>query len=328
MKILVLNQNYIGDVVFTLPAIRSLREGYPDSYIEVVVGENALPVLKENPYINSLIPRPKSLRDKKAFLKRIREINYDMCLSFSSRSVELAILSFLSGCKKRLGFFNPSTFLFYNFYLKENIDEHSAVDYLRLAIAGGGKKVPIIPEIFLSEEEVQRSENILNALGIGSKDKIFGVLLGGSTVFKRWHPPILQELLKRLVIKGKVLLFGGNEFKEFGASLVKGMYNIYNLAGYLSLREAMALVRFCNIFIGQDSGLTHIAAALGVPTIGLYGVTDPKRTAPLGRRVEVIYKPPPCGPCWGKRKCKSLLCIQTIGADEIMERVDELLREG
>lgn len=322
-SILVLNQNYIGDVVFTMPAIRSLKEGYPQSSIDVLVGRTPLEILKGNPYISSLIPRPRTFREKKIFLQRTKKRNYEICLSLSTRSVELAIFSLLSRCKKRFGFFNPPTFPFYNFRLKENLDDHSAMDYLKLAIAAGGKKVPIIPEIFLSEEEIQKSKDILKTFGIGKGEIIFGILLGGSTSFKRWHPSILKELLLKLERKGKVLLLGGEVFKGFGEALAKGIKNIYNLAGNLSLREALVILKSCNVFIGQDSGLTHIAAALGVPTIGLYGVTDPKRTAPLGERVKVIYKPPPCGPCWGKKRCSNPLCIQMISAEDIMERIEE-----
>ncbi len=324
-RIVVFNQNYIGDVVFTLPALRSLREGYPESYIKVVAGGNALEVLKGNPYISSLARRPKTYGEKFEFIRRMRRENYDICISFSSRSLELAIFSLLSGCKRRLGFYNASTLPFLNFYIKENNSDHSALDYLKLAIAAGGKKVSLIPQVFLSEGELQRGEEILEALGVGKDEMVFGILLGGSTSFKRWYPPALLELLNNLAPKGQVLLFGGREFKEFGNFLAEGKANIHNLAGYVSLREAMALLKYCDIFIGQDSGLTHISAALGVPTLGLYGATDPKRTAPIGEKVNIIYKPLPCGPCWGKKRCERPLCIEAIGAKEIMERVDKLL---
>lgn len=326
-SILVLNQNYIGDVVFTLPALKSLRKGYPESYIEVVVGRKALQVLEGNPYVNLLAPRPRTYREKMEFLKRIRRQNYDISLSFSSHSVELAIFSFLSGSRKRLGFSNPLTSPFSNLRLKENPNDHSAIDYLRLAILGGGEKVSLIPEIFLTQEELQRGREILQAIGIATNERLFGVLLGGSTPFKRWYPPILERLLDKLEEKGKILLFGGEEFIRFGENLSKHKRNTYNVAGYTSLREAMALLTFCSAFIGQDSGLTHISAALGVPTIGVYGATNPKRTAPLGKKVKVIYNPPPCGPCWGKKKCRRLLCLEMISVKEIIEQI-EAITEG
>jgi len=323
--ILVFNQNYIGDVVFTLPALKSLREGYPGSYIEVVVGKNASEVLRENPYISSFTIRPRTYEGKKELLKEIRRKDYNICFSFSSGSVELAIFSLLSGCEKRLGFFNPLTFLFYNLCIKENQADYAVLDYLKLAIAGGGRKVSPIPEIFLSQDELKRGEEILQAMGMGNCEEIFGILLGGSTPFKRWHPPVLEELLAKLERRGKVLLFGDKGFRIFGEALAKDRRNLHSLAGYTSLREAIALLTFCSVFIGQDSGLTHISAALGVPTIGVYGVTDPKRTAPPGKRVKVIYNPPPCGPCWGKKKCGRLLCLETISAQEIMKQVEEML---
>lgn len=323
--ILVFNQNYIGDVVFTIPALRSIKEGYPESFIDVVVGDAPLKLLEGNPYLNSLKPRPKNFAQMKNFLKEIKKTHYDLCFSFSSKSTELAVLSLLSRCRRRYGFFNPLTFPFFTSHLKENTNDHTAKDYLKLAMLGGGRKVPIIPEIFISEGEIHRAQERIETMLGKEKTNVFGVLLGGSTSYKRWHPNILKDLLDLLEREGKILLFGGKELKNIGEVVRMGRRNIYNLAGSLSLREAIALLKLCSVFIGHDSGLTHIAAALGVPTIGIYMVTDPKRTAPLGKRVKVIYKPPPCGPCWGKKSCKNLLCLQTISANEIMEKIEELV---
>ncbi|MBC7327221.1 glycosyltransferase family 9 protein, partial [bacterium] len=249
-SILVFNQNYIGDVVFTLPAIRALREGYPNSYIEIVLGRNPIEVLQGNPYADSLTMRPHKLSDKIALLKKIREKNYDICLSFSSRSVELALFAFLGRCKRRFGFFNPSTFLFYNFHLKENLENHSALDYLKLALAAGGKEVPLIPQIFLSEQDLLKAKEIQRDLHILGEEKIFAILLGGSTPFKRWHLPTLKSLLARLKDSGKIILFGGKEFRPFGDSLAKEFPNVYNLSGKISLRESLALLKSSSLFIG------------------------------------------------------------------------------
>jgi heptosyltransferase-2 len=325
MKILVLNQNYIGDVIITLPAIKALKKAYPTASIDAVVGGSAIEVLKMNPWIHSALLRPKRANEKRELLRQIRARNYDICLSFSSKSLELALLSFLSGCKRRFGFFNPATFLFYNYRIKENLEDHCVWDYLKLAIAAGGRKSTIIPEVFLSVEEIDRAEELVNELTKGAKGPIFGILLGGSTPFKRWHLPTLNELLNVLKANGNVFLFGGTEFEELGRTLEQE--NIHSLAGHLSLRESIALLKFCTVFIGQDSGLTHISASLGVPTLGIYTATDPKRTAPLGKKVSVLYKPISCSPCWGKKKCKELMCLKTISAGEIIGETEKLMRE-
>ncbi|MGB9607819.1 MAG: glycosyltransferase family 9 protein [bacterium] len=322
-RILVLNQNFIGDVVFTLPAIKALYQGHNGSKIDVLVSGSAKEVLAENPYIDYIYIRPKKIKEKMELIRKIRSKNYDICLSFSSKSIELAIFSFLGGCKKRFGFFNPTTFPFFTSTLKENPDYHSALDYLKLAIAAGGRKVSLIPEIFLSLEEIKRGEKLIEELGIRKNKPVFGILLGGSTPFKRWHPPTLKKLLNILKEKGIILLFGGKELWDFGKACE--VENVYNLAGRFSLRESIALLKSCSVFIGQDSGLTHISASLGVPTVATYSATDPKRTAPLGKKVRVIFKPPSCGPCWGKRKCKDLICLRMISAGEIAEEAMSIM---
>lgn len=324
-KILVLNQNYIGDVIFTLPAIKALKKGYPTASIDVVVGGSAIEVLKMNPWIDSTFLRPKGAKEKRELLRQIRARNYDICLSFSSKSLELALFSFLSGCKRRFGFFNPATFLFYNYRIKENLEDHCVWDYLKLSIAAGGRKSTIIPELVLSDEEMKSAEEFLISIKRKADSPTFGILLGGSTLFKRWHSPTLNELLNILKKKGDVLLFGGKEFKGLGETFEQE--NIHNLAGHLSLRESIALLKFCTVFIGQDSGLTHISASLGVPTLSIYTATDPKRTAPLGEKVRVLYKPISCSPCWGKRKCKELMCLKTISAKEIIGETEKLMGE-
>lgn len=325
MKILILNHKHIGDVLFTLPAVKSLRLGYPSARIDMLISDYALDVVRENPHVDNLFLRARGWKEKWELIRKFRRETYDIVLSFSRLAFELALYAWLSGSKRRYGFYNRDSFFFFTYTLKENHAEHFAKDHLKLALAAGGKVVPLLPEIFFSEEEKEWVEVFLKGLGIGGGEKVFGILLGGTTPFKEWHPPILREVVGGLSRRGRVLLLGDEAHRKIGEDIEREFPNVHNLAGRTTLRQAMLLCGACALFIGQDSGLTHISAALGVPTVAIYTATNPQRTHPLGKKVKVLYKPLSCAPCWGKRRCPYPKCIETITACDIEEAVEELL---
>jgi heptosyltransferase-2 len=100
---------------------------------------------------------------------------------------------------------------------------------------------------------------------------------------------------------------------------------LHDLAGQTSLKEAMALMSRCRLFVSNDSGLMHVAAALGVPTIAIFGSTNTVTTAPVGRRVVIIHKPVSCSPCLKQTCPTDFRCMDMIGVDDVCDAAKGLL---
>ena len=140
-----------------------------------------------------------------------------------------------------------------------------------------------------------------------------------------------EEVARRLVDKyeAKVILFGGKDDRSICKDVLNGMQGI-NLAGEIDVRKSIAILERCAMFITNDSGLMHIAASLGVPTVAIFGSTDPKLTGPLGDNVRVIQKKIECSPCF-ERECREghYHCMKMISAQDIYDAATVFLeRKG
>lgn len=289
-RIIVFNMNFIGDVLFTTPALAALRKGYPEAEVTVVVGRRAKDVLVANPDVDHLVEFPRTLSERWQLLRRFFR-RFDLSLSLSSRNVERAAWGMALGCRQRWGFNRPETRLFLTGRIEERRDRHWAEDYLELACLAGGKRDGDLPRFYLTPEEKAWAEELPARWGLRPGHLWIGVHVGASYPEKAWRPERFLELARLAdeASGAQVIAFGGpGEEAATGDWLATQATNAVNLAGKLSLRDFAAAVSRCTAFVGGDSGPTHIAAALGVPTVGLYGFTDPTRMGPLGERVEVL----------------------------------------
>ncbi|HIE52330.1 MAG TPA: glycosyltransferase family 9 protein [Armatimonadetes bacterium] len=285
-----LTLNHIGDVLFSEPALRALKAGYPQERLVVVVHPAAKAVLEGNPAIDELWPRPLGRGEVVKMARWLRRVKPQVCVSFSPSSTALALAAFLSGCPRRFGFaFRSGVRCFFTSALPFDTTNHLAGDFLALAEAAGGKAEDYQPRVFLQDAEREWAEKKLRQLDLENAPWLLGVHPSSSVPRKCWPPERFVHLMRRARREwGAVpLVFGSPEERERCARLAEEGGGL-NLAGELSLRQFMAVMERCGAFVGGDSGPLHIAAALGVLTLGLYGPTDPRRVGPLGRRVGVV----------------------------------------
>lgn len=169
---------------------------------------------------------------------------------------------------------------------------HIVDDYLRLAEAAGGKPVRRQPWLFVRSEERLHAYQRLQELGWDGTTLLVGCHPFSSVARKEWVMDNFVALLHRLrrVFEFQPIIFGSSAERNRAEQLAQQVDGLV-AAGALTLREFIAAATWCNGFIGGDSGPTHIAAALGVPTVALFGPTDPARTGPLGSQVTVIHSP-------------------------------------
>jgi ADP-heptose:LPS heptosyltransferase len=291
--IAVLTLNHIGDVLFTEPAITALRAGYPTDRLVVITSGEGQAVLANHPAIDALWVRERTLTGWWRLVKRLRKIAPPLVVSFSPSSFGLALAAFLSGASKRFGFsVRPVQWRFFTTALPFRSERHVADDYLALAEAAGGKRERRLPRLFLTDDEREQAYQTLRALGWDGTTPLLGCHPFSSVAHKEWGDENFAALLAWASNRWsfRPIIFGSPAERDRAERLAVQVQGI-SAAGKLSLRAFIAAASWCAAFVGGDSGPVHIAAALGVPTLALYGPTDPQRTGPLGERVAVVQSP-------------------------------------
>lgn len=335
-KILVRVPNWIGDAVMCLPALEALRALYPSSDISVLAKAKVVPVFEGNPSVSDIIVYDKArhggLLGQLRLSGEIRKKRFDLAVLFQN-AFGAAIISFLGAANERVGYASDyrSGLLTRAIPLTGEIrKKHEVFYYLNIIRELGGKtpKKPA-PRIHLSSRERALAKKFLEECGLG-KGPIFGAAPGASFgPAKRWPSARFAGVLKGLADEygGGVLVFGGPEDNEACQGVVEAMPSAIDLSGKLGLREAIALMERCDAFITNDSGPMHISAALGVPTVALFGSTDDSITGPVGKRAAVVKEKIDCSPCF-KRECRfgHYECLNRIDAKKVLLKAKELMK--
>lgn len=326
MKILVRSPNWIGDAVVSTACVRALRNYFRDSFIAVLAKDCISDIWIGNPYINRIILY------KASEILPIRKQKFDLGIilpnSFSS-----AFYMFLANVKERIGYATQgrSIFLTYKIPLYEFKTKHIINQYLNII-----KTLGVPPEetqestLEILPHEESKAELILIENEISKYDELIGICPGATYgPAKRWSKESFAELGKILAnkYKMKILLFGSLQERKLLEFIKEKIGEFsYIFPGNLSLRVMAALIKKCKVFITNDTGPMHIASALSIPVLAIFGSTSPLWTSPLGENNEIIYKALPCSPCF-KMTCKykNYLCFKEISVNEVLSTVNKLL---
>lgn len=339
-KILIRAPNWIGDAVLCLPSIEKLKSVYPQAEITVLAKPWVSAVFFNNPVIKRIVDydkegRHSGIAGRWRLIKDIKGYGFDMAVLFQN-AFEAALIAFLARIPIRVGYARDLRGLFLSHPVKfdSNIKKaHQVFYYLNIAgkdyshrpSAGSNQ-----PKIYLTEEEKDWADDFLNKRDIGEKI-IVGMAPGASYgPAKRWMAERFSAVAGRLLndYSAKLVLFGGKDDREICNAVLDGLSGI-NPAGEIDLRKSIALMGRCNLFITNDSGPMHIAASLGIPTVAIFGSTDPKLTGPIGDNVMVIKKDIECSPCF-ERECRygHYNCFKMITEDELYRASIKFLQES
>lgn len=317
MKVGVRVPNWLGDIAFNLPMVRALSQKYnvtivtKESFRELFYGFETITFTSN-----------KELYRNHASLKGAFDYYIVTPISFSS-----AFAAFLTASKIRVGF----SFDMRDFLLTKRIKipqdwkrKHTIETYFLLysdLIHREDIKFNIeIPEFFRAE-----IENKLKSWGLSAGKYVSCAPFAQFGNAKEWHLPYLIELAKLLKTQGiKLVVLGSKGDQARSLELAHG--NILNLTGKTSLWQAVYIAKNSVAFIGNDSGLTHMAALAGSNTIAIFGPTPVSWTKPLGPSVYVIKKDLPCAPC-EKRQCplNTKECMKLIKPEDIFELLRQFL---
>lgn len=338
-SIIVRMPNWLGDLVMATPVLVDLRAAFPKAEITAMCQANVAPLLENDPAINELFRFERS----KGLIHRISERNvvghikrgkYDLGILLTN-SFSSAWRFWQGKVKRTIGYRNEGR----GILLTDPLDfpekrkkQHLVITYKELLAPLGIPVSETVPRLFVTDEEIKNAWRIVKRFDIPLDAKLIGVNPGaayGSA--KCWLPERFQEVAKNLVEEDPnhvVLFFGDRTHKTLIDEICSGLPNrVINLAGKTSLRELLALIKICSVFLTNDSGPMHIADSLDVPLVALFGSTSPVATGPYRQRENVVQKKVPCSPCF-KRVCPiDFPCMKKIEVKEVTEAVIKQLKE-
>jgi len=335
-RILIRCTNWVGDAVITTPAIRAVRKNFPEAKISLLAKPWVAPIFYNNHYIDNILiydaaGKHKGLSGILRLSKELRKEKFDLAILLQN-AFEAALIAFLAGIPNILGYNTDarSLLLTHCICLKPALKSVHQIDYYLGILEGAslesdGRHLTLV----VTDEERKHAEKILAKHGITEKDRLIGINPGavfGSA--KRWFPERYAALSIKLqkYSGAEIAIFGGPGEKALGDYISELMGNrCVNFCGKTSLREAVALIERCQLFITNDSGLMHVAAALDTPQIAIFGSTDHVTTSPSSPKSRIIRVPVPCSPCL-KPDCPiDHRCMKNITVEMIYDAAVKLL---
>jgi heptosyltransferase II len=341
LKILVRATNWIGDAVMSLPALRAIRGRFPDAWITVLAKPWVAALYDGEASIDRVdplegAPGARDWAGKFKLARGLRREHFDLAVLFPN-SFESAAVVWLAGAKRIVGYARDGRSLLLSDAVavpeKGEIPPHQRFYYLEmLRRASLIESIPDVPEIRLSgiAEARLRGEKLFERFGV--KLPVIGVSPGAAYgAAKRWLPERFGESAARLAAElgGSVAVFGSTAEKpicDAVASAAGGRCLVHNFAGETDLRAFIDMTAACRLYLTNDSGAMHIASALGVPSVTVFGPTDEAATGPLGPAARLVREPVECAPCLLRECPIDHRCMTRVTVEHVVRAAEDLLR--
>ena len=333
-NILLIRLSSLGDVVLTSPAIRAVRNHFPNARISMLVASQSADLLTENPHLDEVLRFDRHAKDKDTaemirLVRALRERQFDLIIDFQ-RKFRTSLLGYLSGAKCRVGYHQPNGLL-----CSVRVPDSSgyAIDrYFALLHAVGIEAKDRTLELFLSECDRKYARDAMEKQSIDGNRPTVGLFPGAGWKLREWMPDRFAAIGDRLVREfgAQVIVFGGPHECQL-ANCVIGLMTeqAVSFAGNHPICRLAALIERCNLFLTNDTGPMHIAAALRTPTVALFGPGDHIRFQPLDPIHSIIRHEVPCNPCKQfTNHCKDNVCMKLITVDEVWETICQRLNQN
>lgn len=311
-------------MIVTLPAIRAIRTHYFNAQIEIMGYPSYLEIIRERFYANKV-----SRFDQAGIAALfVKQTQMPASLSGLFDSIDL-IVSFALGndqnFRENLKAAGARKVICHDSFPVENSGTHMVDHFLKLSDSLGISRADNIPKIFLKEEDVRLGNNFLEKR-IGNLGKLLVALHPGSGSWqKNWPVDRFAALIHWLrdEMDVNIIIVSGPADRENVKKLKMLVQTDYILADRLPLPTLAAILQQCHLFIGNDSGISHLAAAMGIKTVAIFGSTDPRLWAPRGRQVKILYRESLCSPCLPetRKNCFSQRCLDTVKVEDVIHEI-------
>ena len=345
-RILVVKTHAIGDLLMVTPSIAALRQPLPDSYLSVLSGKWSAEMLKGNPNIDETIVFPDEILFNHSIVgllrlaRRLRAKRFDLAAIFQPSAPVQAMVA-LAGVPRRIGFdrdgsgFSLTTRLPW----RPNSERFIGENYMDLPRELGFDGPTPRSVLILSDAEKEAAFEKFLAEHADREGKLIAVCPGGGknprdeVGAKRWPPDRFAKVALALAqeTRARVLVLGGEgDEVALGAVMDRIPFKGIRPQG-TKLRELACLISFCSLVITNDSAPVHIAAALEVPCVTIYGPTNPLAVGPRVATHHVVRSAAECSPCYSNEKfpgCADPFCMKDILVKAVLEAARKALAGG
>ncbi|HQY19536.1 MAG TPA: glycosyltransferase family 9 protein [Ignavibacteria bacterium] len=329
-KILVIKFGGMGDILLTTPVLPNLKAYFPDSEIYFLTVRHSRDILIDNPYITRAFTYDASEDKSWCLIKNIRQQKYDLVIDLFGNP-RTALITFMSGAKYRFGFNFRGRNYAYNLKARGRGGEVHNVEFNLDSLRA--LEIPIISKkLYLPINVVHEefADEFFKANDLYSK-KVIGISKTGGWESKRYKIDDYIKLMDMLneIYDVNFVLFWGNEKEKENCEKIKNSVKKQNafLIPDSPIRYLAAIIKKCDIVIGNDSGPLHVAVSMEVPTLGIYGPTNPMLQGPFGENnLSVVNENIDCLYC-NLLNCNiGNICMTELSKDTIIDKVKELVR--
>jgi len=338
--LIVMIDRHLGNLVVSLSSIVALQEYFREKNVYFVVDSAYREAVESIDGFNRIIYFPRReiygsnvLRRTVLylnFINKIRSISPDTVIDLQGGSASSAV-SFLSGAAYRLSNSSARRSYVYNTKIDLPVGKHKVHSYMEVAIALGANIDDPYYRLHASERRRNSLGPVLKQHGVTSEKPVSCIHAGAGNIHKQWSTEGFAEVADWLSAQGFQVIFvgAGRDQDKIDATMSLISHKAYNLGGSLSIGELMALFEMSSLFLGNDSGPMHLAAAMGTPIVALFGPVDERRWRPLSPNSVVLRGQEPCDDCRIKRKdCDNFPCITLLSPKKVKEAIAKLLATG
>jgi heptosyltransferase II len=326
-KICVIHLNQIGDLIFSLPLLKSMKDHFPQASIHSVVKPYLEGLIADSPFIDRIILRKNSNLARLGLVWTLMRERYDLLVTLA-RSEEALSLAWLSRARLKAGFTHFPWDLCLD--VKEVIQgSHSWSNNAKLLMRLG---IPVSQDNYVGLLQVNEP---LEVKGLPFRYVVVSPGASSRRIAKTWDERKFASVIARLSVEFGLgcVLVGGSDSVEctrnishhVGDFLKGGVQHLVDLAGKTSLRELSAILKRARLFVGNDSGILHMASALDIPVVGIYGPTDLKYTGPQNTRSAVVRTQMKCAPCYLREPCAHRSCFERLDAQDVFDACSKLM---
>jgi heptosyltransferase-2 len=337
-NILIRGTNWIGDAILTFAAISSIRNSYPDARIAILVKPWVADIFRLSPLVDEIIIYKSpgihaGMFGKLRLASQLKAQQFDMVILLQN-AIEAAIIAWLSRIPIRAGYNTDvrGVLLSHPVVRTKAITKvHQSYYYLAMVQSLGCVAPNQGPFLKLTAADQQQAAQLLQKQGIDENQPLIGMAPGATFgPAKKWFPDRFGFIADKFQDEFGIptLLFGSDNDRETTRTIQKhSRYPLIDLAGKTDLRTAVALMARCMLFISNDSGLMHVAGALNLPTIAIFGSTNPKTTAPLGEKNIIMYTQADCSPCLRETCPTDFRCMDSISALAVYNQAKSIISQ-
>jgi heptosyltransferase-2 len=341
-RVVVRGTNWVGDSVMTVPALRALRRVLPDANITLAIRPGAKGIFSEADFVDDVLVYDR--HSAFSVVPQIREWKrrkFDLALLFQN-AFEAALIPFLAGVPLRVGYATESRQPLLTHPLAWpdwRSSRHEVFYYLYLVTAleqmlfGTSSICESEPDasIRISETREAEARDLLRAHGVREEERVVAICPGSiNSRAKRWPAPSYAALADRLIESNRqVVLIGSRDDIDVSQDVASRMrHEPIVLTGKTSVDEVVSVLAAVDLIVTNDTGPAHIGAALGTPTIVIFGPTNPLTTRPFSPDAEILRHPPDCAPCMLRDCPIDHRCMTAISVEEVFEHSNALLKRA